>query len=178
MSTRICIAIILAAFLLIAPASFADQLSPFTIGSLVGKQAPDFTLIDQQDKQITLSSFRGRPILLNFWAPWSPNSIDEVNTLVELRRRADMNELVIIGITVDKKPDAAEALLRQTSLNYPLLTDPELIVTTQRYAAFMVPLSLLIDRNGVITKIYYGQQEWLRPNLQKQLAEHVGNRAR
>jgi peroxiredoxin len=117
-------------------------------------------------------------VLLNFWAPWSPNSRAEVMSLIQLRARADMKELVILGITADRTPDAAQSFLKKASRNYPILADPGLRVTTQRYAAFMIPLSILIDRNGVITKIYYGQQEWLRPSLQQQLAEHVAIRAR
>jgi peroxiredoxin len=173
MGTRISIALLLAVFLSLAPAAFADQLSPFTIESFIGNQAPDFTLTDQKEQPVTLSAFRGRPVLLNFWAPWAPNSLDEVKTLAQLRDRADMKNLVILGITVDKKPDAAQALLQQNPVNYPILTDPGLVVTMQRYAAFMVPLTIMIDRNGIVTKIYYGQQEWLRPKMLQSLARHI-----
>lgn len=172
------IALFLAVFLSASPAAFADQLSPFTIESLAGKQAPDFTLIDQRGNQVTLSSFRGKPVLLNFWAPWAPNSIEEVGTLTKLRERADMKDLVILGIAADRKPEAAQSFLKHTPVNYPMLTDPGLMVTMQRYSAFMAPISFLIDRSGVITQIYYGQQEWLQPSLQKQLAEHIGIRTR
>ncbi|KAF0182202.1 MAG: alkyl hydroperoxide reductase [Nitrospirae bacterium] len=170
---RIIIALLLAAVFFFPPAASAEQLSPFAIDQLIGKKAPDFTLSDQSGASVTLSTFLGKPVLLNFWAPWSPNSLDEVSTLVRLRERADMKELVVIGITADKKADAAQVFLQRKPVNYSLLTDPGLIVTTRRYAAFMVPLSLLIDRNGIVTKIYFGQQEWLRPKMLQALVEHL-----
>ncbi|HSW64012.1 MAG TPA: TlpA disulfide reductase family protein [Dissulfurispiraceae bacterium] len=173
MRTRFCSVLLLAAFLFFLPAASVEQLSPFVIDQLVGKQAPDFTLTDQNGKSVTLSTFHGKPLLLNFWGPWAPNSLDEVRTLVRLRERADMKELVVIGITADKKTDAAQAFLRRKPVNYPILTDPDLSVTTHRYAAFMIPLSLLIDRHGIVTKIYFGQQEWLRPKMLQAIVEHV-----
>ncbi len=172
-------AILLAAFLLLSPnAASSEQLSPFLIDQLVGKQAPDFTLKDQRGHPVTLSTFRGRPVLLNFWAPWAPNSRDEVASLIHLRNKHEMKELVILAITVDKIPDKADAFLQQMAVNYPVLSDPGLKVTKERYFVFMSPTTMLIDRSGVVAKLYFGQQEWLRPNLQKQLAEHISNRAR
>lgn len=170
---RVRIAVLLAVFLLLAPAVFAQQLSPFAIESLIGNPAPDFTLNDQNGQPVPLSALRGKPILLNFWAPWSPNSKDEVRTLLALRREPALKELVIIGITADRNPDAASAFLGALQMNYPVLSDPGLVVTTRKYAVFMIPLTILIDRNGLVKKIYYGQQEWLRPSMQKQLAGHI-----
>jgi len=101
-----------------------------------------------------------------------------VKTLIRLRSQPALKELVILGITADRTPNAAMAFISAHPVSYPILTDPGLVVAKERYAAFMIPLSLLIDRNGVISKIYYGQQEWLRPSLQQQLTEHIANRAR
>lgn len=171
-------AFLLAVFFCFPPAFGAEQLSPFAIESLIGKPAPDFTLNDQNGQPVTLSALRGKPVLLNFWAPWAPNSQEEVRTLIRLRSQPALKELVILGITADRKPDAAAAFPGAIQINYPVLNDPGLVVTKERYHAFMVPLTLLIDRAGVVTKIYYGQQDWLRPNLRQQLAEHIGNQPR
>ncbi len=179
MCARFCTAFLLAVFLLLSPnAASAEQLSPFLIDQLVGKEAPDFTLKDQRGQPVTLSSFRGRPVLLNFWAPWAPNSADEVAALIHLRNKHEMKELVILAITADKKSDKAEAFLRQRAVNYPVLSDPGLKVTKELYFVFMSPTTMLIDRNGIVAKLYFGQQEWLRSKMQQQLAEHVNNRAR
>lgn len=171
-------AFLLAVFFCFPPAFGAEQLSPFAIESLIGKPAPDFTLNDQNGQPVTLSALRGRPVLLNFWAPWAPNSQEEVRTLIRLRSQPALKELVILGITADRKPDAAAAFSGAIQINYPVLNDPGLVVTTRKYAAFMVPITILIDRNSLVKNIYYGQQEWLRPNLRQQLAEHIGNQSR
>ena len=174
MRTRICAMLLLAVFFfLVPPTVSARQLSPFAIDSLVGKPAPDFTLPDQNGRTVTLSAFRGRPVLLNFWAPWAPNSRAEVMSLIQLRARADMKDLVILGITLDRKTQEAEAFLRETPVDYPILQDPGLIVSQQRYSVFMSPTTLLIDRNGIIRKLYFGQQEWGREKLIRELADFV-----
>jgi len=166
-------AFLLAVFFCCTPAFGTDQLSPLAIESLIGKPAPDFTLTDQNGQPVALSAFRGKPVLLNFWAPWAPNSKEEVRTLIVLRTQTAMKELVIIGITADRNPDTAAAFLGAMPINYPVLSDPGLVVTMRKYAAFMVPITILIDRSGLVKKIYYGQQEWLRPSVQKQLTEHI-----
>ncbi len=60
---------------------------------------------------MALSALRGKPVLLNFWAPWAPNSQEEVRTLIRLRSQPALKELVILGITADRNPDAAAAFL-------------------------------------------------------------------
>jgi peroxiredoxin len=150
----------------------ADPISPYTIETLIGNTAPDFTLNDQHGNSITLSTFRGRPVLLNFWAPWAPNSLHEVKNLIALRNQPEMSDLVILGITAARTHSATD-LAKQLSANYPLLDDPELVVTKRRYDVFMVPITFLIDRDGRVKKIFYGQQEWLWPAMQKQLFEHI-----
>lgn len=171
-------ALLLAVFFLLVPPAFAEQLSPFAVESLIGKPATDFTLQDQNGHPVTLSALRGRPILLNFWAPWAPNSQEEVKTLIRLRSQPTLKELVILGITADRSLDAALAFISTNPVTYPILTDPGLVVTKESYRVFMAPLTFLIDRNGIVAKIWCGQQEWLRPSLQQQLAEHIANRAR
>lgn len=127
--------------------------------------------MDQNGKPVTLSSFRGRPVLLNFWAPWAPNSRAEVMSLIQLRARADMKDLVILGITADRKTDSALAFLSGNPANYPILQDPGLNVSLQRYSVFMSPTTLLIDRSGIIRKLYFGQQEWGREKMVRELIE-------
>ncbi|HMK42623.1 MAG TPA: redoxin domain-containing protein [Dissulfurispiraceae bacterium] len=172
MRAQFIVAFLLALFFL--PSADADELSPFLIDNLIGKSAPDFTLQDQNGRSIALSSLHGKPVLLNFWAPWAPNSRAEVITLGKLRVRPDMKELVILGITVDKNETDAKQFVRQATVPYPVLSDPELAVTEKLYAVFMVPTTIFIDRQGVIARIFFGQQEWLNPALLRNLQSMTG----
>jgi thiol-disulfide isomerase/thioredoxin len=147
----------LAAALALAVASCRNS-EPAQIGST----APDFTVSDGQ-KTIQLSQFRGKPVLLNFWATWCPPCVQEVPDLVGLQHQLG-DKVIILAVSMDEDEAAYKAF---TAKNMPgMLTarDPD-HKSSAEYGTFAYPESFLIDKNGKIQRKFIGAEEWTSPEM-------------
>jgi len=109
--------------------------------------APAFTLRDLSGREVSLSDFRGRVVLLDFWATWCPPcllSIPHLNTLYESYKGKGLE---ILGINLDQgDTDALFAFAERMNITYPILIGtPEVI---QQYGVNPIPTGFLIDRRG------------------------------
>lgn len=80
----------------------------------LGEDAPDFNLLDPNEKTVTLSNLKGKYVLLDFWATWCKPCIQEIPYLEKLHNKVDANKLQIISICVDKNTDVQKALWKKT----------------------------------------------------------------
>lgn len=127
----------------------------------VGDRAPDFTTVDLDGKKVTLSSFQGqKAVLLNFWGLRCGACIEEMPFLDELHRNYMGKGLVVLGVDTD---GVDAGIVRKTmkevktSVDYTILLDQEFIIT-DTYTNFLVPLTLVIDKTGVIQYIHTGYE--------------------
>ena len=123
----------------------------------VGKPAPlDFTLKDMHGVDVHLASFKGKVILVNFWATWCGPCRAEIPSLVELQEQYS-NDLVVLGLSVD---DTAEKLLpyaAEFKMNYPVLVGNGREDVQEAFGPlFGIPVSVIIGRDGVIAKKHSG----------------------
>jgi cytochrome c biogenesis protein CcmG/thiol:disulfide interchange protein DsbE len=135
-------AIAIAAFFVLRPSSQAP--------GLVGKPAPEFNLRDISGKVVTLASFRGHPVLLNFWGTTCPPCRREVPLLQQAYASHRGDGLVVIGL--DAQLDSAQevsAFSSERSVSYLMLLDPDGL-TAPRYGVNDLPHSFFIDRNGIV----------------------------
>jgi thiol-disulfide isomerase/thioredoxin len=115
-----------------------------------GQAAPDFTLANLQDGKasISLASYRGTPVLVNFWATWCVPCKDEM-PLLEAAHKKWGSKVQFIGIDrQDYKPDAL-AFAQNTHVSYPLAADPNATLDGA-YRLRGMPTSVFIDRDGRI----------------------------
>jgi len=122
-----------------------------------GKPAKlDFTLKDMHGVDVHLESFKGKIILVNFWATWCGPCRAEIPSLVELQEQYK-NDLVILGLSVD---DTAEKLLpyaAEFKMNYPVLVGNGREDVQEAFGPlFGIPVSVIIGRDGVIAKKHSG----------------------
>ena len=122
-----------------------------------GKPAKlDFTLKDMHGVDVHLESFKGKIILVNFWATWCGPCRAEIPALVELQEQYK-NDLVILGLSVD---DTAEKLLpyaAEFKMNYPVLVGNGREDVQEAFGPlFGIPVSVIIGRDGVIAKKHSG----------------------
>jgi peroxiredoxin len=126
-------------------------------GPIIGQQAPDFTLKTLDGGQVTLSSFRGQPVLINFWASWCLPCRLETPELVRAYQTHQAEGLVILGVNqtvADSMPDI-KAFVAEFKMPYPVLLD-EAGTVTDLYRLRGLPTSVFINRKGVITQVHLG----------------------
>ena len=127
----------------------------------LGKTAPAFTLHDGA-QTISLSQYRGRVVLLNFWASWCAPCIDELPSLMALHRR--LPGLAILGVSIDGDSQAYRSFLAEYRVDFPTIRDPSQ-ETMHRYGTVQIPESYLIDRSGHIVRKYVSEQDWTDPEV-------------
>src|SRR5262245_27261609 len=81
----------------------------------------NYTLKDMNGADVALASFKGRPLVLNFWATWCGPCKEEIPALIELAEKYRDKDLVILGISVDDKPDELKKFAAEYKMNYPVL---------------------------------------------------------
>jgi thiol-disulfide isomerase/thioredoxin len=127
-------------------------------GAFAGQPAPDFALSTLGGGSVSLSDFRGKGVILNFWASWCPPCRDEMPLLVRSYERYQDNGLVILAINVtdqDTRADAT-AFIEQFGVPFQVLFDEEGHVTDHLYFVYGLPVSVFIDRDGVISRVVIG----------------------
>lgn len=77
--------------------------------------------------------------------------------------------LVVLAVSSDRTLSAVKEFVAQTPLDFEVLFDSKLAVTRALYKAFMVPTSFVIDRRGIIFKKHFGEQDWTRPELVREI---------
>jgi thiol-disulfide isomerase/thioredoxin len=120
-------------------------------------QSPDFTLKDlATGKPITLSHFKGKVVLLDFWATWCPPCRAEIPHLVQMNKELRPQGLRIIGISVDQNgPAVVKSFMKNYGINYPVLLATQDIA--QAYGGISgIPTTFLLGRNGEILDHWVG----------------------
>lgn len=117
--------------------------------------APDFTLPRLDGQDLRLSSYRGKVVLLDFWASWCEPCRVETPRLVELQQKYGDRGLQIIGVSMDDSPEPARAFYQQFHINYPVVMGTA--KTGELYGGVLgLPIAFLISRDGHIYKKHIG----------------------
>ncbi len=135
---------------------------------LLGRPAPDFTLPDLDGQLVSLSDYRGRPVLLNFWASWCEPCKIEFPLFQAAREQHAAEGLEILGIIHDDSADAAAAFVEEEGSGWPALLDADDAVWNA-YAGLGLPTTFFIDREGIVRAISFGPP--LSGTLDDQLAK-------
>ena len=125
-----------------------------------GKPAPlDFTLKDMNGVDVKLASFKGKPIIVNFWATWCGPCRAEIPSLVELQTQygAEGKDVVILGISVDDPIEKLKPYAAKMKMNYPVLVGNGRDDVQDAFGPLWgIPVTVFIDREGRIAKKHSG----------------------
>lgn len=124
-------------------------------GIQVGNLAPDFQLSNLEGQSISLSDFRGRPVLINFWATWCPPCRDEMPYIQQIYEEWSAKGLVLLAINIGESPSTVEGFTQSYNLSLPVLLDTNQIVA-QKYNITGIPATFFIDKNGIIQRKVVG----------------------
>lgn len=129
----------------------------------IGTPAPDFTLQDS-DHKVSLSDYRGKVVLLNFWATWCPPCIIEMPSLIALQQKMKDKDVVILGVSIDEDEAAYHKFLKNYGVNFVTVLDKDR-KTPSLYGTFGWPETYIIDRQGVVRRKFIGAAEWTSPEI-------------
>lgn len=122
---------------------------PLVYGQSKGKEAPDFVLKDLEGKQVKLSDFRGKAVLLNFWATWCGPCKVEMPWFVDFQKEYGPQGLEIVGVALDDSGrDEIQKFAKDMGVNYTILQGQDDV--GDAYGAVGLPTTFYIDRNGKI----------------------------
>jgi len=117
--------------------------------------APDFTLSALQNIPLTLSQYKGKVIILDFWATWCKPCRLEIPGFIELYEKYREKGLMVIGVSLDRSERKVKQFARDFGINYPLVMGNRKLV--QKYGGFRgIPTTFIIDQNGDIKNKFTG----------------------
>jgi len=124
------------------------------------EKAADFELADSTGALHKLSDYRGKVVLLNFWATWCKECVEEIPSLNSAIEKYKDQGLVVLGISIDREWKPIEKLLKTTPMQYPVLLDHTGAVFVGSYTIVRLPSSILINRDGFIIRKIPGSQDF------------------
>jgi thiol-disulfide isomerase/thioredoxin len=126
------------------------------IGAMAQQRAPDLSFQDINRKTIRLAEFKGKVLLLNFWATWCVPCRAEIPDLIKMQRRYRVRGLRILGITYPpEQTSEVRSFMRELKINYQVVIGSK--ETKQAFTSLeTLPLTVVIDREGNIREIIEG----------------------
>jgi peroxiredoxin len=141
-----------------------------------GDRAPDFRLLSLDRKEVSLSFYRGKVVMVHFWATWCPPCVEELPTLERLYRAYLGKDLEVLAVSVDEGgADAVGQFMRKNRFALPVLLNPDQSVARQ-YGTFKFPETYLIDREGFVRRKIIGAADWTSPAAQEIIQAMVGTK--
>lgn len=126
----------------------------------MGSQAPDFQLIDLQGNWQALPDYRGKVVLLNFWATWCGPCRVEMPSMERVYQDLKNEGFAILAISSDPQGSiVTRPFVAAQGLTFPILHDSDYQVSGS-YGVRTLPMSFLIDRNGTLTQRVFGAWDW------------------
>lgn len=147
-----------AGFILLACLPFLATPAARGADSLLNKKAPVFSRKDLTGRKLDIARFKGKVVLLNFWATWCAPCQLEMPRFAAWQKQYGPQGFQVIGISMDDSPALARKLYRKLKLSYPVaMGDEEL---GELYGGVMgLPLTWLIDRDGVVRAQFQGETD-------------------
>lgn len=120
------------------------------------RMAPDFTLTDASGGNVKLSDFRGKVVLLNFWATWCAPCKQEIPWFTEFQRSNRHNGFAVLGVSMDEGGwDAVKPYIHQKGINYPVMIGNDEVAELYG-GVHTIPLTIIVDRSGRVAAVHSG----------------------
>ena len=138
----------------LVPSRLPAQAAP----TLIGHRAPDFSQVDLSQKRIELRSYRGKVVLLNFWATWCGPCLTEMPAFTQWQNQYGSAKFQVIGVSMDDAEPGVASTASKLKLNYPVVMGDEHIGAA--YGGILgLPVTFLIDRQGRIRYRFEGNTD-------------------
>ena len=141
-------------------------------GSRPGQLEPDFSLRDLDGRTVALADYRGKVVLLNFWATWCEPCRQEIPEFIQLQK--SNSKLQILGISLDDSEEPVHSFYNEFKMNYPVAVGDAALAT--RYGGILgLPITFLIGCDGRISVKHIGEVQL--PDVTEEIASLVESAA-
>ena len=123
------------------------------------KLADDFDVSTPKQGSFRLSEYRGKPVMVNFWATWCPPCLEEMPALERLYRRHRDAGFVLVAVSLDADPGKVQEFLTRHHLTFPVGLDPKTRVA-ELYGVRALPSTFIVDRQGSLSALALGPRAW------------------
>lgn len=131
----------------------------------IGQQAPDFTVKDENGRQIKLSDYRGRLVFLNFWATWCGPCVQEMPEMELMNKTFKDRKFQMLAVSVDIDWNTVKKFNQEHRLTFPSYLDPGQQIARGQYKCTGFPETFIIDANGSVIKHVIGPARWADPRV-------------
>jgi peroxiredoxin len=132
--------------------------------------APDFTLLTLEGRPARLREFRGKLVLLNFWATWCAPCLHEMPSMERLYQTFKQTDFMLLAVSMDRQGEGvARPFVDNLKLTFPVLLDSTLEVSRQ-YSVRGLPTTYLIDPDGLLIGVVIGARDWHRTEAKALIA--------
>ena len=137
----------------------------------LGEVAPDFTLRDIDNQSVSLSSTKGKVVLISFWATWCGPCQVEMPHIQKMYSELGSKGFTVLSVSADDARTASmvKPLIKKNGYTFPVLLDKETTVVAQYNPSKTLPYSVLIDRDGKIAKVHQGYNPGDEVGLRKEV---------
>lgn len=119
----------------------------------------DFTLKNTEGKKVSLKDYRGKTVMLNFWATWCPPCRSEMPSMEKLSKIMDKKSFEILAVNIQEKKHVVVNFLEKNNYTFPVVLDVNAEAATI-YQVRSIPTTYIIDKEGYITAAFAGAKEW------------------
>jgi peroxiredoxin len=133
--------------------------------------APNFTLTDIDGKNLSLSDYKGKVVLLDFWATWCTPCRAEIPQFVEMQQKFGPQGFQVVGISMDDDAGPVKKFYQEFKMNYPVAVGDDKLA--QSFGGVLgLPVNFVIDRDGHIVKKFLGATEV--SVIEKEVTDQLG----
>jgi peroxiredoxin len=145
------------AWLVLSFAALSAQAAGFV--EMDGATPPPLQLKDRNGNSHALAAYRGKVVLVNFWATWCPPCREEMPSMQRLKEKMSDRAFVMLGVNSGEPAEDLAEFLKLVKVDFDILLDSDSAVT-RRWKVFGLPTSFLIDRQGKVRYSLTGVTEW------------------
>ena len=156
-------AVLFAVLALLAAGAHAQALRPWGGGA-----APALELADVDGTLRRLADYRGKAVLVNFWATWCGPCREEMPSIESLRLSMEGKPFVVLAVNVGQSPRVARDFGEKLMLGFPLLLDRD-TRAAKAWGARVLPASFVVGPDGAIRYSYFGDLDWSAPEVRAKI---------
>jgi peroxiredoxin len=155
LALKIGLAVLVAAFLFVVSGTLQQRVIE------QGDKAPSFTVTTDQGQKLGPADFKGKLLVLNFWATWCAPCVEEVPSLSDFAKKYG-NDVTVLGVSVDRNENLYRGFVQRNKVAFQTARDPDANISGS-YGTFKYPETYIIDRNGKVIQKIIGPQNWTDP---------------